>query len=182
MIEIKINNEQAFWNDFNQAFANLNYSLLNKASRIIKTHFLKAESLLFKSEGSSGRSSKWPALSPAYKKWKNTHYPGQTIMIRKGVLEQSLTSDSPNSIFVTSKMGKSYYIRLGTTSEIAEYHYKGIPSNSGQKVRKVIDPPIALLNEFARIILNEIMKDIKIHRTAFSVATETRNPSFDRTN
>jgi phage gpG-like protein len=46
----------------------------------------------FASEGAHGASGKWPALSPAYKKWKEVNYPGQPILRLTNSLYESMTS------------------------------------------------------------------------------------------
>lgn len=54
----------------------------------------------FESEGSRGASGKWAALSPAYKRFKEIHFPGQPILQAEGNLIDSLTNpEASDAIF-----------------------------------------------------------------------------------
>ncbi|HEU4796947.1 MAG TPA: phage virion morphogenesis protein [Pyrinomonadaceae bacterium] len=58
----------------------------------------------FDSEGGVGASGKWAALSPAYKKWKEQHYPGQPILRLTNALFESLTDpEAPDAIYRPSR-------------------------------------------------------------------------------
>jgi phage gpG-like protein len=64
----------------------------------------------------------WAPLSPAYKAWKDQHYPGKTILRRTDALFRSLTFDGhtvgPRGIFLPEERR----LVLGTSVEYAEYH------------------------------------------------------------
>jgi len=54
----------------------------------------------FESEGAQGASGKWKALTPAYKKWKEIHYPGEPILRLTHALVNSLTDfEAPDAIY-----------------------------------------------------------------------------------
>lgn len=57
----------------------------------VAAEFYLIEGEQFDSEGAAGASGKWAPLSPAYKQWKEVHYPGQPIMRRENTLFESLT-------------------------------------------------------------------------------------------
>lgn len=66
----------------------------------VAKEFYAIEADQFGSEGSKGASGKWAPLSPAYKKWKETHFPGEALLQLTHSLIESLTSpDAPGSIY-----------------------------------------------------------------------------------
>ncbi|HYE86258.1 MAG TPA: phage virion morphogenesis protein [Vicinamibacterales bacterium] len=64
----------------------------------------------------------WAPLSPAYKAWKDQHYPGKTILRRTDALFRSLTFDGrgagPRGIFLPDQR----QLVLGTSVAYAQYH------------------------------------------------------------
>lgn len=66
----------------------------------VTTEFYQIEKEQFDSEGAAGASGKWAPLSPAYKKWKEIHFPGQPILKLTNALSDALTSpDALDSIY-----------------------------------------------------------------------------------
>lgn len=70
----------------------------------VGAEFYAIEREQFDSEGAAGASGKWKELTPAYKKWKEVHYPGQPIMRRENTLAESLTDpEALDAIFRPSR-------------------------------------------------------------------------------
>lgn len=76
----------------------------------------------FDSEGGRGASGKWAALSPAYKKWKEIHYPGQPILRLTNALYESLTDPEAND--AVFQPGKDELV-IGTRVPYATAHHRG---------------------------------------------------------
>lgn len=76
----------------------------------------------FASEGAKGASGKWAAVSPAYKKWKEIHYPGQPILKLTNALYESLTDpEAPDAVFRAELLE----LVLGTKVPYARAHQFG---------------------------------------------------------
>lgn len=58
----------------------------------VAQEFYEIESEQFASEGAHGASGKWTPLSPAYRRWKEIHFPGEPILRLYHPLVDSLTS------------------------------------------------------------------------------------------
>lgn len=66
----------------------------------VATEFYQIEHEQFESEGAAGAAGKWAPLSPAYKQWKETHFPGQPILRLSNALFDAMTSpDALDSIY-----------------------------------------------------------------------------------
>lgn len=90
----------------------------------VAKEFYAIEHEQFESEGSHGASGKWAPLSPAYKKWKEKHFPGQPILKLTNSLYESLTSpDAPASIF---RMDREE-MTLGSKEPYAVVHQRTRP-------------------------------------------------------
>lgn len=72
--------------------------------------------------GGAYYGTRWPALSPAYARWKAANFPGKPILVRTGRLRDSLTS-RPLGIEEFSSKG----VRLGSDVEYAQFHQRGTP-------------------------------------------------------
>lgn len=78
----------------------------------------------FASEGAHGASGKWKPLTPAYKKWKEVHYPNMPILQATTALYQSITSsDASDSIF----RPEVDQLTIGTQREGARAHQRTRP-------------------------------------------------------
>lgn len=95
--------------------------------------------------------SRWKALSPDYKKWKDKHYPGAPILTREGKLRASLTSAQGQGAI--RQIG-THYLQYGTRVPYARYHQSGggrlpsrpvLPSSRGSM-------PSALASVMQRIL------------------------------
>ena len=53
--------------------------------------FLGYEESVFASEGAASASGAWAPLTKRYRRWKEKHYPGKTILVRSGTLRRALT-------------------------------------------------------------------------------------------
>lgn len=77
----------------------------------------------FDTEGGAGASGKWAALSPAYKKWKEVHYPGLPILQREQDMVASLTDpEAPDAIYL---LGRDELV-IGTKDVKALAHHRGL--------------------------------------------------------
>lgn len=76
----------------------------------------------FDSEGAKGASGKWAALSPAYKKWKEIHYPGQPILRLTNALFESLTD--PEAADAVFQPGRDELV-IGSRVPYATAHQRG---------------------------------------------------------
>ena len=91
----------------------------------------------------------WPALSPAYARWKAVAYPGRPIMVRTGDLRSTLTSGKA----VLAKTDDSLF--LGTSVPYAAYHARGA-GNLPQ--RPPLIPTVSITTGLARRIEYELMR------------------------
>lgn len=88
----------------------------------VATEFYALEGEQFDSEGAAGSSGKWAPLSPAYKRWKETHFPGQPILKLTGALSESLTSaEALDAIFIADPD----QLTLGSGVPYARAHQRG---------------------------------------------------------
>ena len=91
----------------------------------------------FAKEGAAAGNAKWAPLSPAYKRWKDRHYPGKPIMQRTGELHRDLTTDGVISLTDDELVyGPSSSPRPDgeTNARIAGWHHEG----SGHNPRRLI--------------------------------------------
>ena len=94
----------------------------------VAKEFYAIEEGQFESQGARGASGKWAALSPAYKRWKEIHFPGEPILKLHHNLYDALTSpDAPESVYKL----EPFEMTLG---------FRGVYGKVHQKTR----PPISL--------------------------------------
>jgi len=96
--------------------------------------FLEGERKQFESEGNTG-SGGWAPLSPAYAAWKAQNFPGAPIMVRTGLLKESLLGNNPWSVKDIQPLGATF----GTRIPYAAYHQTG--------TRKMPARPLVQLTE-----------------------------------
>ena len=108
----------------------------------------------FDSEGGKGASGRWAALSPAYKKWKEIHYPGQPILRLANTLFESLTD--PEAADAVYQPRKDELV-IGSRVPYATAHQRGsrgparpIFSFSEQQKRRIQKAIQVGLVEFTR--------------------------------
>lgn len=112
----------------------------------VAKEFYAIEEDQFSSEGAHGASGKWAPLSPAYKKWKTEHFPGQTILKLTNALHESLTRpDAGDSIYRLD----ADEMTLGSRTPYATAHQRGGGSLPAR-------PPISLTDEDKRRIQKAI--------------------------
>lgn len=116
----------------------------------VAKEFYAIEAGQFGSEGAKGASGKWSPLSPAYKKWKESHFPGEPLLRLAHPLVESLTSpDAPGSIFRL----EADQMTLGSKVEYATAHQRGggnLPAR----------PPISLTEEDKRKLQKSIQSGL----------------------
>lgn len=90
----------------------------------ITKRFYEIEQEQFDTEGARGRAGRWKPLTPAYKRWKEVHFPGEPILQREHDLFESMTSpDAPDSIYRPDKTE----LTIGTKVPYAKHHQKTRP-------------------------------------------------------
>jgi phage gpG-like protein len=88
----------------------------------------------FDTEGRTGEGSKWPPLSPPYKRWKDRHFPGRRILERTYALRRSMMwypsrfgpganrgNVGPQGVYRTS----ATVAEMGTAITYAHWHQTG---------------------------------------------------------
>lgn len=110
---------------FNWAFDTLGKQIADwrPAWPEIEQVFYRIELEQFESEGARG-GQKWQELSPAYKKWKERHFPGRPILMRTGRLKRSLSvigAGGSDSIHEAEPMS----LTLGSKVSYGIYHQRG---------------------------------------------------------
>ena len=104
----------------------------------------------FESEGSAGASGRWAALSPAYKRWKEIHYPGQPILRLTNALFDSLTDpEAPDAIY---QPGRDELV-IGSKVPYARTHQTGSGSMPSR-------PPFSFSEPQKRRIQKAIQKGL----------------------
>ena len=107
--------------------------------------FIAKERNWFSSEG----RGVWPALSPAYARWKAVAYPGQPLMVRTGDLRKTLTS--PRAVLAET----DDTLTLGTGVPYAAYHARGA-GNLPQRAPLI--PAVSITTGLAHRIEHELMR------------------------
>lgn len=90
----------------------------------VAQEFYAIEREQFESEGSAGALGKWAALSPAYKRWKEVHFPGQPIMRLENTLFESLTD--PEALDAIFRPGKDELV-IGSRTPYARRQHRTRP-------------------------------------------------------
>ena len=84
----------------------------------------------FASEGAHGGAG-WAALTPEYKKWKDSHRPGRTILVSYGNLYSSLVNKNDSNSVEESTEDQ---LIIGTKDPKAAYHHYGKGFNPERKI------------------------------------------------
>lgn len=130
----------------------------------VAQEFYAIEEEQFASEGAHGASGKWAPLSPAYKRWKEIHFPGEPILKLEHFLYPSLTrADAPDSIFRMD----AQEMTLGSRTPYATAHQRGTG-------RMPARPPISLTEADKRRIQKSIQRGLVefTRRAGFQVDQE----------
>lgn len=98
----------------------------------------------FDSQGGHGASGRWKALSPAYRKWKEKHYPGQPILKLTNSLYESLASPEGNDAIYRPEVDQ---LTIGSKVPYAAAHQKTRPiisltEDDKRKIQKAIQLPL----------------------------------------
>ncbi len=107
----------------------------------------------FESEGSYG-SGGWAALSPDYAEQKARDFPGRPLLVRTGLMKESLLGENPWSIEDIQPL----QMKVGTKLEYAIYHQK---KTSKMPARPVIDLTEEDKRRFTHIIHKSLVAQAK---------------------
>lgn len=99
----------------------------------VAQEFYAIEREQFDTEGAAGASGKWAALSPAYKRWKEANYPGQSIMRLENALFESLTD--PEALDAVFRPGKDELV-IGSRLPYARRQHRMRPLISMTEAQK----------------------------------------------
>ncbi|NOS67912.1 MAG: hypothetical protein HOO67_06165 [Candidatus Peribacteraceae bacterium] len=58
---------------------------------LISRDFYEGQRATFEAEGAAEGKQKWPALSPAYRLWKDQRFPGRPLLVLRGNLSKAAT-------------------------------------------------------------------------------------------
>lgn len=110
--------------------------------REIATDFYKSMAARFRNEGAYQGSPKWADLSPAYKRWKEKHFPGRRILHRTGALKKSFTEGEAGNVTHIGRRELVVGTSLKTLSgkNLAMIHQLGRPNMPAR-------PPVAFSND-----------------------------------
>lgn len=121
----------------------------------VSDYFHRFERAHFSTEGGSGASGKWKALSARYAEWKSLRFPGKGILELTGALKASLTGGAGS---------RSVSERLRYTEEslvpYARYHATGtgtMPQRSPVSITE------AQAREIGALVGRHVQKDIRKH-------------------
>lgn len=87
---------------------------------------------LFTTQGASGATGAWEALTPRYAAWKERNYPGRTILELTGRLRAALQVETSDTVVEA----ESRFLFYGAEIPYGSYHMTGT-------TRMVARPPIA---------------------------------------
>ena len=131
-VEIQVEGQRELIRGFNQLAEE--FRDFRPVWKDIKPILFDIEKKLFDSEGGSGKSGKWKSLTKPYSEIKQKRFGNKKILEASGKLRKSLTSDTSDTIFETSKD------ELIFGSKLPEFrgHFKG-NSKTNLPVRKPVD-------------------------------------------
>jgi hypothetical protein len=113
------------------------------------TTFYEIETAQFETEGAQGASGQWTPLSPAYKQWKEVHYPGEKILQLSHALIDSMTGpDALDSILRPEK--DELTIGSALPYALRQHRVRPIISLTESDKRRFVKSIQARLVEFAR--------------------------------
>jgi phage gpG-like protein len=102
----------------------------------------------FSTAGASLLGKTWKALSPRYRTWKSTHWPGRNILIQTGSMQRSFKDKAGRDSLIISNTSKLFpYHQLGTKKlpqrlmlglnrQMEQDIKKNINENIGKKLKK----------------------------------------------
>jgi phage gpG-like protein len=92
--------------------------------------------------GGKFKSGAWAQLSPKYRIWKQQHYPGQPILVREGVLRESVRWSGkalgPGGIFDAHPS----FVVAGTAIPYGKYHDTGTSRMPARPFLPLPDPAV----------------------------------------
>ncbi len=116
----------------------------------VQQEFYRIEKQAFASEGTSGESGKWSALSPRYAVVKFKRWGAVPILTASGTLRDSLTSETSGSIVRKEKDE----LTVGSSVPYGRYHQSGTSKMPAR-------PPISLTENNRADLLRKLTKQLK---------------------
>lgn len=116
----------------------------------VQQEFYKIEKQAFASEGASGQSGRWAALSPRYAVVKFKRWGAVPILTASGALRDSLTSETSGSIVRKEKDS----LTVGSSIPYGRYHQSGTRKMPAR-------PPISLNENQHAQLLRKLTRQLK---------------------
>jgi phage gpG-like protein len=129
--------------------------------KAVQSEFYKIEKDIFGSEGASGKTGKWKALSPAYAKVKQKRYGPLPILQATGAMYKQFTSDAGNVTQTAQEMTFRF-------SQPAGYHMskaarKKMPYRSSMEFTEAQEKQLMkpVQEKLKQLIANAKLRDIR---------------------
>lgn len=118
--------------------------------------FRRHEKSVFATEGAFG-GPKWEELSPAYKRWKERHFPGRKILRLTGDMWRALATLGAGHIAETFRLpGRNWVLRVGGQEPKLVWHATG----AGNLPER---PPIQVKDQQAEQMLVAVNRSLIPH-------------------
>lgn len=131
-----------------------------KSARVAVDKVFRAhEKTLFSTEGQSG-GPRWQELSPAYRAWKEKHFPGRRILTLTSEMRKAFSQQGGDHIAQEFRVNKQWTIRVGARSEKGFWHATG----AGNLPER---PPIQFKGDQAEQVALEINRALVPHVKRF---------------
>jgi len=172
--------------DMDHFHRDLSLNVMKDAAAQIVTDFFVVEKKLFMTGGGTGQSGTWPQISEKYRQWKQKHGLGNFIMISKGLLFRSLTSQSSGNIRTVSKVGDTWKINIGSDVKSKDgfdyplHWQKGGGIKGKVATRRTIDPTIKNIHEWMRIIQRHMVNSAQKWNKVIDKVTVNPPPTLER--
>jgi len=111
---------------------------------------------VFAGEGAFEGRSRWEALSPRYKQWKDAMAPGQPILVLTGEMRASLTQEGHGAHIFDYNEEE---MKIGTSDEKAQFHQHGTYKMPQRKLLEMTQPQKLRWVQLARQVTWEEIKE-----------------------
>lgn len=127
---------------------------LSEPLRDIGDSLLETVQRQFDSQGAFGLGRRWHALSPAYRAWKQQHFPdtAHLILIRTGAMREAMESEQA----LTVSPRRLVYEPRGERADIAAIHQAG---EGHMPQRKIVAIPEQVARDWERAFLEWLRSD-----------------------